>query len=322
MITVNVHRNGMVLQNDLPLTAISDVLHQQDHLLWLDVVEPTAEDLALLAGEFHFHPLAIEDISRRHQRPKVDFYDGALLIVFYALQSSDDQPLTLVEIELLVGTNFVVSFHDGTNSVLGEIRDRWCRNLEEIDDRTSGLLVYSILDAIVDGYFPYVDALSDRVEELEERIFDGFQTETQKEIFRLKKELLSVRRILGPERDVLNILLRRDNPIFRQSTQLYFQDVYDHILRVTDAVDTYRDLMSSALDSYLTVSSNRLNQVMKTLTASSIILMSMTLVASVYGMNFDRMPELHWRLGYVWALGLMAIIGISLSRLFRRIDWL
>src|SRR6185436_4563174 len=118
--------------------------------------------------------------------------------------------------------------------------------------------------------------------------------ETQKSIFRLKKELLAIRRVVAPERDVLNVLVRRESPVFDEATIVYFQDIYDHLLRVTDAVDTYRDLMSSALDSYLSVTSNRLNQVMKTLTASSIILMSMTLVASIYGMNFDNIPELHW----------------------------
>lgn len=322
MITVNVHSNGKVLENDLPLASISDIIEKPDQLLWLDVADPTEDDLRLLAGEFHIHPLAVEDIQRQHQRPKVDFYDSAILIVFYALQPTPEERISLVEVDLLVGKNFVVSFHEGTITLLGDIRDRWCRNLEEIGDRTTGLLVYSILDAIVDDYFPYIDDLSERVEELEEHIFGGFSSETQKEIFRLKKELLSVRRFLAPERDVLNILLRRDNPIFDQSTLIYFQDLYDHVIRVTDAVDTYRDLMSSVLDSFLTVTSNRLNQVMKTLTASSIILMSMTLVASVYGMNFERIPELHWHFGYAWALGLMAVIGLSLFTVFKRIDWL
>ena len=127
---------------------------------------------------------------------------------------------------------------------------------------------------------------------------------------------------MAPERDVMNVLVRRESPIFDDVQIVYFQDVYDHILRVTDAVDTYRDLLSSALDASLSVTSNRLNQVMKTLTASSIILMSMTLVASVYGMNFDHMPELHWLFGYPWALGLMTAIGVSVYALFRRIDWL
>jgi magnesium transporter len=322
VITVNVHANGKILENDVSLSAISDVLAQKEHLLWLDVVDPTPEDLRLLSEEFSFHPLAIEDVSRRHQRPKVDQYEGTTFIVFYAMQSTAERSLDLTELDLFVGRNYVVTVHNGDLSLLGEIRDRWCRNVEEIGNRSVGLLVYSILDAVVDGYFPCVDELSDRIEDLEESIFGQFNTGTQQAIFRLKKELLAIRRVVAPERDVLNVLIRRDNPMFDETTLVYFQDVYDHLLRVTDAVDTYRDLMSSALDAYLSVMSNRLNQVMKTLTASSIILMSMTLVASIYGMNFVHMPELHWRLGYPWALGLMVIIGASLLRIFRRMDWL
>lgn len=322
MITVNVHANGKILENDLPISSVSDVLKEKDHLLWLDVIDPTPDDLRLLAQEFSLHRLAMEDVSRRHQRPKVDQYQDFIFIVFYAMQSTPQRPFELIEVELFAGKNYVITIHDGELALLGEIRDRWCENAEVIGDRTAGLLVYSILDALVDGYFPCIDELSDRIEDIEERVFQRFDAETQKEIFRLKKVLLAIRRVVAPERDVLNVLVRRDSPIFDESTIIYFQDVYDHLLRVTDAVDTYRDLMSSALDAYLSVTSNRLNQVMKTLTASSIILMSMTLVASVYGMNFDRMPELHWHLGYAWALALMVLIGASLSWLFRRIDWL
>jgi magnesium transporter len=322
VITVNVHANGKFLENELPFSRISDVLRQKDHLLWLDVVDPTPDDLRLLAQEFSFHPLAMEDVARRHQRPKIDQYKEMIFIVFYAMQPGAERPLDLVEVEFFVGRNYVVTVHDGELALLGDIRDRWCENVDVIGDRSAGLLVYSILDALVDGYFPCIDQLSDRIEVLEESIFQHFDTETQKKIFHLKKELLAIRRVVAPERDVLNVLVRRDSPFFDEATIVYFQDVYDHLLRVTDAVDTYRELMSSALDSYLTVASNRLNQVMKTLTASSIILMSMTLVASVYGMNFDHMPELHWQLGYVWAIGLMVAIGFSLLRLFRRIDWL
>ncbi len=288
----------------------------------MDVVDPTPDDLQLLAREFSFHHLAMEDVARRHQRPKIDQYQDMIFIVFYAMQTTAERALDLIEVELFVGRNYVVTVHDGDLALLDQIRDRWRENVEVIGDRSSGLLVYSILDALVDGYFPCIDELSDRIEDLEEGIFRHYDGATQKKLFGLKKELLAIRRVVAPERDVLNVLVRRDSPVFDEVTLVYFQDVYDHLLRVTDAVDTYRELMSSALDSYLTVASNRLNQVMKTLTASSIILMSMTLVASVYGMNFDHMPELHWQFGYAWALGLMVAIGVSLLRLFRRIDWL
>jgi magnesium transporter len=322
MITVSVNIEGKALHNDLPLDRISEVLSAgKANLLWLDVVTPTEDELRLLAEEFAFHPLAIEDATMRHQRPKIDFYDGFLFLVFYEITLVDGRPESH-EVSFFVGSNYLVTIHDEPCDAIGRITQRWRSHPDELGKRGAGFLVYSILDAIVDDYFPVVDALSDRIEALEERIFERADTRGQREVFGFRKDLTAIRRVLGPERDVMNILVRRDSPALGDDTVVYFQDVYDHILRVTDNLDTYRDLLGSALDSYLSVTSNRLNQVMKTLTASSIILMSMTLVASIYGMNFERIPELHWQFGYAWALGLMLIIGALLATLFKRIDWL
>lgn len=321
MITLNVHRDGARLREDIPFDQISDVLQQEGNLLWADVVDPTPAELSLIGEEFGFHSLAMEDAFKLRQRPKVDFYDGYLFVVFYAMGFSDGRIMT-EEIHLFIGGNYLVTIHSGHCAPIVETTARWHEGVEDRGIPGVTLLVYLLLDAIVDGYFPLVDELSDRIDDLEERIFDRFDREAHQEIFKIKKDLLTVRRVLGPQRDVLNALLRRDNPIIHRESLVYFQDVYDHVLRVTDVVDTYRDLLSSALDAYLSVTSNRLNQVMKTLTASSIILMSMTLVASVYGMNFERIPELSWQFGYAWALGLMAVIGGILLTIFRRVDWL
>ncbi|MCC6792774.1 MAG: magnesium/cobalt transporter CorA [Thermomicrobiales bacterium] len=324
MINVNVHSHGNVLENSLPIDQISDVLDRPGELLWIDVHDPTNDDIRSVVEEFNFHPLAIEDVVRQRQRPKVDIYNGYVLIIFYGLAATSDDEGTpiLTQVGIFVGSNYVVTIHDAVVPALKETSDRWCRNVEQLGSNNISLLLYSILDAIVDAYFPVLDELSDRLEELEERIFDRADPRTQHEIFHIKKQLVTMRKHIAPERDAMNVLLRRDTPILDPSIIPYFQDVYDHIIRVTDAIDTFRDLLSSALDFQLAVTSNRLNQIMKTLTASSIILMGMTLVASIYGMNFEHMPELGWHFGYLWALGLMAVIGGSLITLFRRIDWL
>lgn len=323
MITVNVHTNGTASLGEVPPEEISDVLARPDEVLWIDVVGPSPEELLLLKSEFGFHPLAVEDVAKVHQRPKVDLYERHCLIIFYALtRDAAAEDVTLTQVGIFVGKNYVVTVHDRAIPALSETSERWSRNVEQIGETTVSLLVYSILDAIVDSYFPILDAISDRLDELESRVFGNLNAETQQEIFRLKKELVTIRRVVAPERDVMNVLLRREMPMFDQAVIAYFQDVYDHIIRVTDAVDTYRDLLSSALEFHLTLASNRLNQVMKTLTASSIILMSMTLIASIYGMNFVHMPELQWHVGYLWALSLMVVIGASMAVLFRRIDWL
>lgn len=322
MITINLHLDANRPQGTLPLDQIGDVIGRgKDSLLWLDVVAPTPDELRLLAEEFGFHPLAIEDAARRHQRPKIDLYDGFAFLVFYELRLEADRPVGR-EISMFVGPTYLVTVHDDPCPPIAETAVRWRTRLARLDHHGVGFLTYTLLDAIVDGYFPVSDALAERIDELEETIFEQHDPDAQRAIFSLRRDLTAVRRILAPERDVMNVLLRRDSPIVDDALTVYYQDIYDHILRVTDHVDAQRDLLASALDASLSVTSNRLNRVMRTLTASSIILMSTTLVASIYGMNFTFMPELGWRFGYLWALGLMASIGVTLTLAFRRIDWL
>jgi Mg2+ and Co2+ transporter CorA len=188
--------------------------------------------------------------------------------------------------------------------------------------RDVGVLLYSLLDTIVDNYFPVIDSIVERTELLEEQIFERFDQNALSTIFTLKKDLLALRRVFAPERDVLNVLTRRDLPIFDEATTLYFQDVYDHVVRVTDSIDIYRDLLSSALDGYLSMQSNRLNITVQTLTSVSIILMSIAAITGWYGMNFEMMPELRHFLGYPGVMIVVAIVVISEVIFFKRKGWL
>lgn len=185
-----------------------------------------------------------------------------------------------------------------------------------------GILLYSMLDTVVDNYFPVLDNIVDRVENLEEQIFEKYNQAAVEQIFSLKKDLLALRKVLAPERDVLNVLVRRDLPLFDEQTLLYFQDLYDHVIRITDSVDTYRDLLSSALDSFLSMQSNRLNITVQTLTSVSIMLMSIAAVTGWYGMNFVNMPELHTAYGYPVIIGVVALIVIVEYFFFKRKRWL
>lgn len=185
-----------------------------------------------------------------------------------------------------------------------------------------GILLYSLLDTIVDGYFPVIDSIVDRIEDLEESIFEKFSQQSIESIFTLKKDLLALRKVLAPERDVLNILTRRDIPIFDNHTLVYFQDVYDHVVRVTDSIDTYRDLLSSALDSFLSMQSNRLNVTVQTLTSISIMLMSMAAITGWYGMNFDAMPELRSAWGYPGVMIVVILVLAAELFYFKRKGWL
>ena len=187
---------------------------------------------------------------------------------------------------------------------------------------TPGSLVYAILDAVVDGYFPLIDRLSDQIEDLEDRILAGGKVAgTLRPILDLKRELLELRRTLSPQRDVANALLRRDLPLVDDASAPYFQDLYDHLVRVLDQLDLQRDLLASALEANLSVTSNNLNAVMKRLTAFTVIIMLPTLIAGIYGMNFHFMPELSWPLGYAFAVGAMAVVMIGAAIFFKRNDW-
>ncbi len=266
-----------------------------------------------------------------------------------------DDRVVLREISMFMGANWLITVHQEPIDELEEVKHRWQRNVEAITgeevpgadggghqpltppaanehhngkaptqpvENDIGILLYSLLDTIVDNYFPVIDSVVDRVEALEEQIFERFSTDSLQAIFGLKKDLLALRKVLAPERDVLNVLTRRDLPIFKSHTLVYFQDVYDHVVRITDSIDTYRDLLSSALDSYLSMQSNRLNITVQTLTSASIILMVLSLITGIYGTNFDNIPELHLRYGYFGMLGIMVAVAIGLYAFFKRKHWL
>lgn len=307
---------------DFPAADLSDYCLSKQNVVWADVSDPTGEDFVELAEEFNFHPLSIEDCRNAHQRPKIEEYPGYYFIVLYEAQlTGPDDDLELRELNIFLGPNFLVTVHSRPIRAVETGKRLW----GEWTDRAehgAGLLAYLMIDAIVDDYLPLIDVLSDRMDDLEDRIFGDFQPDSIQDIFRIKKQLLYLRRSITPLRDVFNTMLRREQPIFARETHVYFQDVFDHIIRVADTIDTLRDMLSSTMDAYLSVSGNRMNMIMKRLTSISTVLMSVTLVAGIYGMNFDFMPELKWKFGYVFALGSMVAIGLAIYFYLRKVRWL
>lgn len=321
MITVILHNDASGAISETPIEDLAEAIKQPECVVWVDVSDPSPEEVARIGEEFNFHPLALEDTLTSDIRPKIDQYDGYQFIVFYGLTIADDDVHTH-QVDIFVGKTYMVTFHDSDLHVIHETAERWRANVASLGQHGTGFLLYSLLDSLVDGYFPVLDHIAEEAEGLEEAILAAGQPALQAAILQLRRDLLMIRRVAGPERDIMNVLVRRDPPLFGRKEIIYFQDVYDHLLRTTDTVDLYRDMLSSVLEANLTMVSYTLNMVVKRLTASSIILMSMTLVAGVYGMNFTHMPELDWRLGYPFALALMGIIAIVEVGIFRRIDWL
>jgi magnesium transporter len=242
-------------------------------------------------------------------------------MVLYEAELVEGRHLELRELSIFLGQNYLVTVHSQPIRAISAAERLW-REWSDLAERGTGLLAYLLIDAIVDDYLPLLDTLSDRMDDLEDEIFEEFTSGAIEEIFRIKKQLLFLRRAVTPLRDVFNTLLRREQPIFSRETHIYFQDVFDHLIRVADTIDTLRDMLSSTMDAYLSVSGNRMNMVMKRLTSISAILMSVTLVSSIYGMNFEHMPELRWQFGYVGVLLAMLLIGLAIYYYFRKIKWL
>ena len=306
----------------LKASRIDQLCAREETVVWVDVTEPTDADFKRLADEFQFHPLSIEDSRNAHQRPKVEEYNGYYFIVLYeARRSGPQNTLELAELDIFLGKNYLVTVHTQEINAIATASRLWPEWLDRAEVG-AGLLAYLLIDAIVDDYLPILDDMSERMDDLEDEIFGDFDSAAIREIFFIKKQLVFLRRAVAPLRDVFNTLLRREQPIFEREIYVYYQDVFDHLIRVADTIDSLRDLLGSTMDAYLSISGNRMNVVMKRLTSISTILMSVTLIAGIYGMNFDHMPELHWRYGYVFALAAMVAIGVAIYFYLRKIDWL
>ena len=302
--------------------ALEQALAAPTGLLWLDVTAPREEDGALLQEVFGLHKLAVEDALEENERAKVESLDGYYSITFYAAAYSRAAgQIELRPLHLFIGRRFLVTVHGQSVEPVAATMRRWQAPDSPIEPRV-GQVAYALIDALIDDYFPILDAIADEIDDLEDRIFVRGEADVIQTVFALKKDLLRLRRRVAPGRDVLNVLLRRELPIFDADDLPYLRDLYDHVVRLTENIDLYRDLLSSALDSHLSFQSNRLSQVVKALTVASIILMTNALIAGIYGMNFEHMPELAWRYGYPLALGLMATLSLVLVFFFRRRGWL
>ncbi len=298
---------------------ISAVVGLDGCVLWVDLVDPTDDDFARVSEEFELHPLAMEDARKHGQRPKLEHYPTHAFLVAYSAE--------VAEVDLFIGPNWLVSVRERNgagklwpaDAVRGRIDRSGAQRLEV------GFLVHSFLDELVDGYFGAIDAFENTVEDFEERVLTeepGEEGAIQGDLLNLRRRMVEFRRIVLPLRDVVHSLVRGDVEWVDDATRLHLQDVYDHVLRAIESLDSQRELVGNAVDAHLALASNRMNLVMKRMTSWGAILLGSTLVAGIYGMNFEHMPELGWRYGYPFALGLMVTITIAGFRYFSRRDWL
>jgi magnesium transporter len=298
-----------------------DLSELRDRPCWLDISEPNSADLELAARELGLHPLAVEDAQQRHERPKIDQYDDHYFIVFYALEEPSPNVVREIEISIFMKHNAIVTVHEGEFTARATVE----RRFREGKLQTTGLLLHALLDTLVDQYFTVIDSLGERVELLEQMVVGGDAQDYDtsiRELFVLKRDLLSVRRRIAPEREVLAALVRGDIQELRETgRRAYFQDVYDHINRVTDEIDTFRELTSNVIDAHLASVSNRLNEVLKVLTSVATVLLVLTLVTGFFGQNWEAIPygsnELFWA-----SVAFMVVLAAGTALYFRRKGWL
>ena len=298
-----------------------DLSELRDRPCWLDISDPQSKDFELAAKELKLHPLAVEDAQQRHERPKIDQYDDHYFIVFDALQETSPGVVREIEISIFMLQNAIVTVHEGEFTARAAVEKRF----REGKLHTTGLLLHALLDTMVDQYFPIIDSLGDRVELLETMVVGGethdYDTSIR-ELFELKRDLLRIRHLIAPERDVLAVLVRGDIRELREiGRRVYFQDVYDHITRVIDEIDTFRELTSNVIDAHLASVSNRLNEVVKVLTSVATVLLVLTVVTGFFGQNWKFIPYDSEAL-FVASLIFMVAVAAGTALYFRRKGWL
>jgi magnesium transporter len=309
---------------EVPLEETSEVLKQPEGFVWIGLYEPDEALLRQVQGEFGFHDLAVEDAHRAHQRPKLEEYGESLFVVLRTVHADGEtHEIAFGETHIFAGPRYVVTVRHGASLSYGEVRKR-CEASPQYLRQGPGFVLYAIMDFVVDHYFPIVDDLEEELARLEEEIFAGSHRgkEIAQRIYQLKSHMLVLKRAVSPLIEVCNRLVRFDRTLILPETRLYFRDVYDHVVRINESIDNMRELLTSALETNLALVSVRQNEVMKRLAAGAALVAVPTLIAGIYGMNFEAMPELHWRFGYPVAIASMAAVCAYLYHRFRKSGWL
>jgi magnesium transporter len=306
--------------------AIEDCISYPDlpSTTWIHVCGLHRPDFIETLGKcYGIHHLFLEDILNTAQRPKMEDLEGGLFIVMKAFTiQDDDETMAAEQISFILGKNYVISLQEGNDDIFEPVRTR----LRSAKGRIRGLgpdyLLYALMDTVVDHYFSVLEVLGERIEVLEDELLTDHAQETLPRMHRLRRELLSLKKMVWPLREVISAMQRNESGLIRHTTQFYVRDLYDHIIQVVDSLENYRELASALLEIYLSSVSNRMNEVMKVLTIIATIFIPVTFIAGVYGMNFEFMPELKWKWGYALVWGVMIAMILAMLKYFRKMKWL
>ncbi|HTI45189.1 MAG TPA: magnesium/cobalt transporter CorA [Casimicrobiaceae bacterium] len=318
------YQNGRKLA-EIPVTDISDYVQRPDCFVWVALFEPSQEELDQMAEEFGLHELAVEDARHGHQRPKVEEYGESLFAVLHPVELETDEDgnetFNVGEVDIFVGPNYILSVRHRTKIGFSAVRARTERE-PELLKHGAGFVFYALIDNVVDRYFPILDALETRLEQLEQRMFAAPASRRQiEDLYELKGRLMTLKHAVAPLMEAVGKLYGGRVPHLCQGTQEYFRDVYDHLARINSAIESSREMLTTAIQVNLALSGISANEVTKRLAAWGALITIPTLIAGVYGMNFKFMPELNWEWGYWYAVGMMVVVDVLLFFRFRKARW-
>lgn len=311
------------LKTGLSIEEINQLLKDEKSLIWIDLSDIDDPDIDFLTTTFSLHPLTIEDFILPNARPKIENFNDYLYLIMFSLEAPTHNETKLIthELDFCLGRNFLITYHSCPIGPLAACKEK-IKKQSPIIKNGPDMLLYSILDFCIDSYFPVIQEFDSHVDDMSDELFRDPSRETLRKIYNLKNSVMHLRRTIGPQADVINLVTRGDFPFVLPANHIYFRNIYDNLLRLNDLVGTCRDIITGAMEAYVSVVSNRLNEVMKTLTVIATIMMPLTLIASIYGMNFSHMPELKSKFGYPLVIVLMVVITVSMLVYFKRRKWL
>ncbi len=320
-----VYRNGQPKINEgFTADQLPELLQERGAVIWVDMESPTEVDERVLLDVFDFHPLTVEDCRENRHYPKIEEFPSYIYFIVHGVRA-DTSPdrFNTIELDGFLGPNYVITYHHDFFRSIANVK-QLLRTSPISCQRGPAFLLHQIMDQVVDYYSPVLDDFDTRIDELEHEIFNLKRPNNQilSEIMDLKRSVLRLRRISNKQMDIVLRMSRGEFHLIPEEMQPFYRDIYDHIVRVTDLAESYRDLIGGSLEAYLSVVSNRMNEIMKVLTVFSAIMLPLTFIAGVYGMNFDNMPELHTRWGYFGALIVMFVVAVAMLIFFWRRGWL
>ena len=321
-----IYRHGdQKVQEGIPVDQLPELLKDESALIWVDMEMPTHEDERVLLDVFQFHPLTVEDCRENRHYPKVEEFPGYMYLIVHGVRA-DTSPdrFNTIELDAFLGSNYVITYHHDSFRSINDVK-QLLRTSPVTCQRGPAFLLHQILDRIVDYYSPVLDDFDDRIDRLESEIFASKQPNNQilSQIMDLKRSVLRLRRISVKQMDVVLRMSRGEfSELIPEEMRPFYRDIHDHLVRVTDLAESYRDLISGSLEAYLSVISNRMNEIMKVLTIFSAIMLPLTFIAGVYGMNFDNMPELHSRYGYYATWIIMLTVAVVMLIFFWKRGWI